>query len=391
MNKHLVKIILFFIASSIALFTSCGNKERQFTVQGTVNNADSLTLYLERRGLSDIVILDSVRLTDTGEYSFQQATLDYPEFYRLRLNNQSINFSIDSIETITIDADQPTFSTEYNVNGSYNSKKIKEVVLMQLNFRKTLDQLNKSYEQKLISDQNYLDSITKAIERYKEKASNMILEDYKSTASYFVLFQKIDDMLIFDPTIKKDLNLFRAVATVWDTYYPNSPRTEQLKNYTLKAIKNFNSLQSQEGVLEMLSKGQTIDNKDFFAISLPNINGKEISTTSLKGKIVIVDFTVYAADYSLAHNIRLNQIYEKYKSKLEIYQVSFDNDRHRWSNSAINLPWTCVWDKLSLNSPLIAKFNIENLPSICILDREGNIIKKLSINDDLEKEITKVL
>lgn len=391
MNIRFIKSLLATVCLAI-VFNACGDKEKKFIVQGTINNADSLTLFLERRGHSELIVLDSVQLTSDGVFSFKQKTLDYPEFYRLRLANQSLNFSIDSTETITINADKSNFSTDYKVEGSHNSTKIKEAVMMQLDFRRSLANLRKSHEQKALSDQIYLDSVSATIETYKRQASNMILDDYTSTAAYFILFQNVDDMLIFDPTIKTDLNLFRAVATVWDTYYPTSPRSLQLKNYTLKAIANFKALQSQEGIINMLTEGKEYtENKDYFAFSLPGLNGKEISTKSLIGKIAILDFTVYTTDYSLAHNVRLNQIYQKHKSKLEIYQVSFDQDKHKWSNAATNLPWICVWDNQSLNSPLIPKFNIETLPSIYILDKDGNIVKKLGINEDLEKEISKLI
>lgn len=389
MNMRFIKIILIAIAT-ITLF-SCGEKKTQFTVTGAINNADTLMLYLERRELAKNVVLDSVRLDSEGKFSFEQDATEYPEFYIIRLDNQTINFAIDSTETITINADKKTFATNYQIEGSYSSSRIKDALLMLVDLRSNIDKLKKAHANNTINDQVLLDSISQIIDQYREKASNMILDDYKSPAAYYLLLQRLDNMLILNPLDKKDLNLYRAVATVWDTYYPNSPRTAQLKEYTLQAISSLKAQESQEDLVNMLLQGGDAEDKDFFTITLPNVTGKEVSTKSLRGKTVILDFTAYGAEYSVAHNIRLNKVYEKHKSNLEIYQVSFDGDKHAWQNAATNLPWICVRDQQSLNSKLMSKFNITTLPTTYILNKEGQVIKKVALDENLEKEVAKIL
>lgn len=389
MNTHLTKIILTL--GTILLMISCGDRKKHFIIKGNISDADTLTLFLERRGHSDITVLDSVRMKGEGDFSFKQEALDYAEFYRLRLGNQSINFSVDSSETIIFKASKATFSSSYEVEGSYNSSRIQEAVMSLAKLRGSITRLQKEHEKKLITDQQFVDSISSVVDTYKKNGSDMILDDYKSTAAYFILFQKIDDMLIFDPNDKKDLNLFRAVATVWDTYYPKSPRTIQLKEYTLNAIAKRKMLENQQATINKLNSENAVNNKDFYAVSLPDMNNKTISTTSLHGKIVVLDFTVYQGEYSVAHNVRLNQAYNRHKSKIEIYQIAFDQDKHAWRNAAANLPWICVRDEQSLNSPLLPKFNIAGLPTTYILNREGEIIKRLTLNDDINAEIAKVL
>lgn len=389
MNTHFKRIIL--IVASILFLISCGDDKNHFYVKGNVSDADTLTLYLERRGHSDVTILDSVRLKGDGEFSFKQKALDYAEFYRLRLGDQSINFSVDSNETIIFKATKPSFATTYEVEGSYNSTKIQEAVLSLAKLRADIAKLQKEHDSKTISDQQFVESISSALETYKSKSSDVIIDNYKSTVSYFILFQKIDDMLIFDPSDKKDLNLFRAVATVWDTYFPKSPRTTQIKEYTLGAIARQKVLENQQATIDKLSREGMNNNKDQYTVSLPDINNKVISTTSLKGKVVILDFTVYQGEYSVAHNVRLSQMYNKYKPQVEIYQIAFDQDKHTWRNAAANLPWICVRDEQSINSPLLAKFNIGGLPTTYILNKEGDIVKRLGVNDNISTEIAKVL
>lgn len=389
MNIHLTKII--FIACATLFLISCGDNQKHFVVEGRINEADSLTLYLERREHTDVTILDSVLLTKEGDFSFRQEALDYAEFYRLRLDNQSINFSVDSTETITFAANKPTFATTYKVEGSPSSARIQQVIMEVAKLRSAIHKLQKDHETGKIADQQFVEQINTVIDNYKSKAADMIVDEYKSTAAYFILFQKIDDMLIFDPSDKKDINLFRAVATVWDTYFPKSPRTAQLKDYTLSAIAAQKAFAQQQQTFEKLAGDGETSSVDFYTIALPDINNKTISTKSLRGKIVLLDFTAYQSEYSAAHNIRLNQVYNKYKGRVEIYQVSFDNDVHAWKNSAVNLPWICVRDGESLNSALLGKFNIGGFPTTYLLDAKGEIVKRLPVNVNFDTEIAKVL
>jgi len=382
--------LIIFISICFILF-SCKDKKPQFNIEGIITNADTTILYLEKRTLTETSIIDSVKLNKDGDFRFKEDALGYSEFYLLRLDNQRINLAIDSTETITIKASKEAFASDYTVEGSEASLKIKEVVLAQNRLSQTLSELSDKYKKKDITDDEYVKSFKEAIDEYKTKARNMIYSDYTSPASYFALFQKVDNYLIFDPYDKKDIGVFQALATVWDQYKPMSPRAPHLKNFTLSALSEIRKLAGQEEAIKKLENTQVTDNSAYYEISLPDINNKNISTSSLRGKVVILDFTAYQTEFSPAHNIALNNLYAKYKGKLDIYQVSLDTDIHAWQNSAINLPWTCVRDARSLTSPLVAKFNVQGLPTTFILDQNGNIVKRISSNDNIDKEVQKLL
>ena len=44
--------------------------------------------------------LDSIKLKGDGSFSFKQLRPESPEFYRLRVEDKVINFSVDSTETV---------------------------------------------------------------------------------------------------------------------------------------------------------------------------------------------------------------------------------------------------------------------------------------------------
>jgi hypothetical protein len=387
-TTFLTKLAVFSI---IILLASCKDKAPHFTIEGRIAKADTTMLYLERRSLNETVVLDSVKLDGEGRFKFEEPALDYPEFYILKMENQAINLAVDSTESITVYATKPAFASEYTIEGSEGSVKIKDVVLSQHKLSLEIADLKKRYEAKEITQDQYVSGVQESINEYKSKAKALILSDYQSLASYFALFQKVDGLLIFDPYDKSDLVAFRAVATIWDQFKSKSPRAEHLKNFTLSTLAELKRAESQNETLKKIESSQPMDNKDYYEISLPDIKNNIKRLSSMKGKVVILDFTAYQTEFSPAHNILINDVYSRNKGTVDVYQVSFDTDVHAWKNAATNLPWTCVRDDKYLNSPLLTKFNVQGLPTIFLLNKNGEIVRRILATDNLATEVKKLL
>lgn len=90
MMKQISAQLLLVLGICMLLFTACNNAS-DFTVKGVVSGADGQTMYLENVGISNVETLDSVKLTAAGKFKFNHKRPAYPDFYRLRLNNQRIN------------------------------------------------------------------------------------------------------------------------------------------------------------------------------------------------------------------------------------------------------------------------------------------------------------
>ena len=368
-------------------FLSACNYSSDFTVKGVVAGADGQLMYLENVGISNVVTLDSIKLAPGGKFKFTEKRPEYPDFYRLRLNNQLINFAVDSTETISFVADAGTFATSYSVEGSENSKAIKAITLAQLDANQAISLLRKEYEDKMISDTTYRMKVLAAADAYKEVARKYIYSAPMSTAAYFALFQQIDGLLFFDLYDRKDVKAYGAVATSYNHTYPESPRSKHLYNLTLQSMK---VLRAQRPV-----DYSNVETKEisFLDIELPDVRGEVVKlSTVAPGKVVLINFTAYQMEWSPALNMALGELYTKYHDQgLEIYQVSLDSDSHFWRNGASNLPWVTVHDPQSVYSQVAGLYNVKQLPALFILDRKGNLVKRVEDVKKLETDVKAVL
>ena len=341
-----------FVALAALTITACSSGP-EFEVNGDVSGADGKMLYLEASGLEGIVPLDSVKLKGEGTFKFKQPRPESPEFYRLRVDDKVINFSVDSIETIQIKAPYVDFSTAYTVEGSDNSNKIKELTLKQINLQKNVnDQLNALRANKLGHD-TFEENLATLLKNYKE-----------------------------------DVKCFAAVATSLNNAYPNAVRSKNLYNIVIKGMKNTRQPQSKS--LEIPQ--DKIIETGIIDIALRDVKGNTRKLTDLKGKVVLLDFSVFQSPAGAPHNMMLRELYNKYASQgLEIYQVSLDADEHYWKTAAGNLPWVCVRDGNGVYSTNVAVYNVRQVPSIFLINRNNELKLRGEDIKDLEASVKSLL
>ena len=389
-----MKISRLFSVGAImmaALFlASC--TEKKFHLSGNIDNATDSLLYFENMSLNGPVTVDSVKLGKDGSFSFDEKAPENPEFYRLRIANQIINIAVDSTENIIIKASYPTMSSQYDVKGSSECDKIKELALMQMNLQA---QINALINNPNIPYQAEGDSIQRLLNAYKNTVKlQYIYKEPMRAYAYYALFQTIyvgnQTALIFDPRSRKeDVQVFAAVATSWDTYYPGSERGKNLHNIAIEGLKNVRIIQAE--------RNQTIDaNKvntsGIIEVALPDNKGNIRKLTSLKGKVVLLDFHAFASKGSTARIMMLRELYNKYHAQgLEIYQVSLDPDKHFWKESVSALPWICVHDENGANSAFAAQYNVQTIPTFFLIDRQNVLQKRDTQISNLDATIKSML
>ena len=383
--KHIYKAAAVVLAAlSVA---ACNNNK--FTVEGQISGAKDSVLYFENVGLEGINVLDSVKLGEDGDFSFSEVANQAPEFYRLRIADQIINVSIDSTETVQVKGQYPGMASNYTVSGSDNCDKIRELALKQMDLQAKAIALQSNTELGIVKAN---DSIQTLINAYKDevKRNYIYKEPYKAYA-YFALFQAIGNYLIFNPRNNKDdIKAFAAVATSWDTYYPHAERGQNLHNIAIEGMKNQRIVEAQNADIQV--DASKVQEAGVLDIALLDNKGVQRHLTDLKGKVVLLDFHIFAMEESPARIITLRELYNKYHAQgLEIFQVSLDPDEHFWKQQTAALPWINVRDEDGINSSRLMLYNVQAVPDFFIIDRGNNLVKRAAQIKDLDAEIQKLL
>jgi peroxiredoxin len=384
-----MKKILTLIVTGAMMLAAC-DKAPKFQVEGTIEGAKDSMLYLTLNGLEGAQRLDSVKLKEDGTFSFKvTAPTESPEFYALQIGGHVINFAVDSTENITVTAQLPTMERDYTIEGNESSQKIKEISRMQQEVQTKIVAFEKNMDM-LPGDQR--DSIEHVLTTYKEQMKiNYIFADPTSAAAYYAVCQSITDLggtfMLFNPlTDRTDVKCYATVANAWDNAYHDAPRTQQLCNMAIKGMDN--TAAPQQKVLDV--DESKVSETGIIDINLPDINSKMRSIKDLKGKVVLLDFAIYAANGSSERTRLLRSLYEKYHAQgFEIYQVSIDQDMHFWKFSCENLPWVCVHET---DGTVISIYNVTDIPTFFLVNRDNEIVLRSDFMEGtLEDNIQKLL
>ena len=374
-------------------FTSCNNKK--FHINGNITEAKDSMLYLENISLNGPVKIDSVKLGEDGTFAFEENAMDSitPEFYRLRIANQTINLSIDSTETINVKAAYPQMSYKYEVEGSENCNKIKELSLKQMTLQGNINAIVKSPN---IGVDSVEIIVNRMLEAYKQDIkTNYIFREPMKAYSYYALFQTVQlgntNSLIFNPrNNKEDVKVFAAVATSWDTYYPGAERGKNLHNIAIQGMKDIRIIENQMAQQQIDASKVSVNG--CIELSLQDNKGVTRRLSDLKGKVVLLDFHLFANSESTKRIMMLRELYNKYHAAgLEIYQVSVDPDEHFWKTSTAGIPWISVRDEGGLQGQSLQLYNVRSIPTFFLIDRNNTLQARDAQIKDIDAAIKNLL
>ena len=380
------------MVAALAL-TSCNNKK--FHINGNITEAKDSMLYLENISLNGPVKIDSVKLGEDGAFDFQENAMDSitPDFYRLRIANQTINLSIDSTETVTVKAAYPQMSYKYEVEGSENCNTIKELSLKQMLLQSNINGIIKNPN---IGVDSVDVIVTRMLNEYKQDIkTNYIFKAPMQASSYYALFQTIQlgntNSLIFNPrNNKEDVKVFAAVATSWDTYYPGAERGKNLHNIAIEGMKDIRIIENQ--MAQQKIDASKVQVNGCIELALQDNQGQIRRLSDLKGKVVLLDFHAFASSESTKRIMMLRELYNKYHAAgLEIYQVSVDPDEHFWKTSTAALPWISVRDENGIQGKSLTLYNVQSIPTFFLIDRNNTLQARDAQIKDIDAAIKNLL
>ena len=370
---------LFITLSVIFLFTACDQNKNNgaFELKGKISGSNGETLYLEKLTNPQPVVVDSAVLNNDGEFEFKNY-LPKLGFYRVRTDPRNmITLVLDSNVKISITADIKDFSNTKKIVGSPESTLFYEYEAISKARNLQLDSLDKSFQ--MIMEVRKFDTLRMdSVSRSFEVPYNVIMNRFNS---------------LITEKIKQNNNMYASMIAIQgldpdrfgDTY--RSLADGLLKKYP----KDKSVMMFRDAVNKML--GTTIGSKAP-EIVLPSPDGKEIALSSLRGKVVLIDFWASWCGPCRKEMPNVVRAYAKYKSKgFEIYGVSLDKEKGNWVEAIKEegITWPQVSDLLYWQSSVISLYAIEGIPYTVLLDREGTIIAKNLRGEELDEKLAEVL
>jgi peroxiredoxin len=134
----------------------------------------------------------------------------------------------------------------------------------------------------------------------------------------------------------------------------------------------------------------TFSGKDF---TMNDQNGKIVSLSDYRGKVVVLDFWATWCGPCIVGMPEVKSVWEKYRNRdFMIIGVSQDRASKEWKDyiTKNDLSWTHVFDG---NGDVAYNYGIREIPTMKLLDRDGNVIASVHyireldslINAELEK------
>ncbi len=352
-----------------------------FKVEGNLTDGTDQKIYLYQFKGQKPTPIDSAIIDAEGNYSLKGKGEGYqfyavgssPKKFRVLLLNSTENVSVDGDYNL-IQESEVEGSNDSKILDTY-SKKQKEFYMKMQEIQNTLKTLPQNSTERTVLIQQS-EKLTKEHTKYAE---NFIDNNLVSPA---VLSASND---LFDP--KTQLVYLKKIENTLSKTMKNSIFHTSIKGNIAKVQQQQTQQPKQNGVVQV---GQQAPELNFTSPS-----GKSITLSSLKGKVVLIDFWASWCKPCRMENPNVVRLYNEYKDKgFTIYSVSLDKDKARWE-SAIQqdgLIWpNHVSDLKGWQSAASALYGVNGIPYTVLLDKNGKVIATSLRGMQLEQKLKEIL
>ena len=363
-------------APSIAApeFTSSEKASPKTIVKGTIEGTPVRSVYLQELTKEEFKLIDSALVDAKGNFSFTVSSLTEPTICFITFNSANppgFPVILGSISKLSLAIKISGFIT-YTAIGDKQNQLLNELYGIYTNNDKNLQDFNR--EISAIDPTTVTDSLRVAVgNKFKsmqksrtDDITNFLITKEGSLASYYAV-----TFLFQEP----NFSLMQVAYDKIKVTNPASKYTKELKT-TIESI----------APLEIGGMAPEI--------ALKNLEGSEIKLSSLRGKVVLIDFWASWCGPCRKENPNVVRLYNIYKNKgFEILGVSLDDNADKWKGAVLKdgLTWKHVSDLGGWQNTAAKTYQVSSIPFTVLLDKSGRIIAKGLRGEELEAKLAELL
>ena len=346
-----------------------------FTIKGTIKNSPQHLIILWEMTPQQLVFIDSARTDASGKFQIQGNTKNMI-FAQLQMGPESqIFLAVDNKSKLDVNISLLGKFVDYTIDGNEldDSKKIRKIVDANRSFAEEFNALKLEAE-KIPQTQEGMSQAAVINNRYQrllqqrnDYMMNMAMSEKKGFIPYF--------MIAFGALESPGYDLFKHAVACAKAADPMSKYTQDIEGKFVNEA-------------SLMIGGVAPD------IKLNGPDGKPVSLSSLRGKVVLIDFRASWCGPCRRENPNVVKMYQKYKDQgFEIFGVSLDNDANRWKGAiqTDGLTWFHGSDLMGWKSKPAQMYQVHSIPATFLLDKQGKIIAKGLRGAELEAAVANAL
>lgn len=378
------------VIALLASFISCGN-DKKVDANGVESNLFISGKFIGSSGQK--AVLEAVSQSGTIEVSSTVIEDDKFELhtnipglgiYQLKIGNDPENVIILTAnvnDDIKVSGDIKNVALGSKISGVEWGKDYDKYMALIAKFSNDQQELmnlqNQVSQEELVK--RYMD-LKKPVDEF---ALNKINEN-PSSAFNIVLSNSLMPTMGFIDYPQANVDALKKMAAAYEQKYAESPIARSFSEQVAQIESGYHEY-------EILKSGK----KPAPEMVMETPEGKEIKLSSLKGKVVLIDFWASWCKPCRDENPNVVKLYNKYKNKgFTIYSVSLDSDMAQWvaAIEADGLIWpNHVSELLGWKTYVTKLYAFQSIPHTVLVGKDGNIIDVGLRGKALEDKVAELL